>query len=316
MIRISLVACVALVAGCKSKSSSERAATGDPSAKPADRTQATPATTPPPAGPVPALRWTDAEGELLLASGSGDQLEAACGLTGTITATEVSLGGVTQPWTVIQRTGRQFSLPKLDWVIDVGPTGDVVHTVAATPTPLGKVTGLEADDAVPWFGAFVIAAALVQHKLELVSLDGATTLALSGAADLKAWEVKAGGVRVVAKNRDDPRPVFGGKAAFDPGKLTVTRQPPGTYLVEISRDDDALRAAFPADRLTVVEDAQGGLGWRLADDQPAAPFARLTGRAACRAHDQAVGALVWAFLGTDAGAAQLAAKAATTKGPR
>ena len=50
-------------------------------------------------GDVPALRWTDSDGELLLATGGGNKLEGPCGLTGTISATEVELGAGTGPIT-------------------------------------------------------------------------------------------------------------------------------------------------------------------------------------------------------------------------
>jgi len=99
--------------------------------------------------------------------------------------------------------------------------------------------------------------------------------------------------------RDDPRPVFAAKAAFDQSKVTVTRDAGNTYVVDVKRDDDALKAAFDADRYTIVEDAKGELAFKDHNKKPLTPFARLTSRAACRAHDHAVSALVWVYLGTD-----------------
>lgn len=296
-------AALALV-GCKSKSNdANKTATGSGSAtaKPAE-----PAAVKPPTGPVPVMQWTDPEGDLLVASKADGTLEGPCGLTGTITPTDVQLGaGTKEPWSVIRRDGRTFSMAKLDWVIEVSPTGEVVHAQGGTKTPLGKVTGAESDEALQWFGGFVIAAPMIQHKLELESLDGKTKLALSGAADLKSWEVRAGADRVAIRRRDDPKPVFTNKPAFDPSKLEVTMSSPGTYVVQVTRDDDATKAAFPGDKLAVVEDDKGTLSWQTADGGKLQPLAKIMGRTKCRAHDQAVGALVWTYLGTDAGAAQL-----------
>jgi len=315
MIRIALVACLvvvpAIAAGCKSKSKSpdQGAKTTEP-AKPKEPPK--PAGTPPPTGDVPKLRWTDAEGELLLATGEGSKLEGPCGLTGTISAKEVELGaGTKQEWTVIERTGNKFSLPKLDWVIEVSPEGMVTHKRGGAETPLGRVEGIGSDDTkLAWFGALVIAAPLIQHKVGIESLDGSTKLYVQGAADLRAWDARsATGDRIAHKLRDDPRPVFAAKAAFDQSKVTVTRDAGNTYVVDVKRDDDALKAAFDADRYIVVEDAKGELALKDHHKKPLTPFARLTSRAACRAHDHAVTALVWVYLGTDGTTKRLATTA-------
>lgn len=311
MIRIALVAGIAVLAGCKSKpktsdNGSDLGATTTGSATPKEPVK--PAGTPPPTGDVPALRWTDSDGELLLATGQGNKLEGPCGLSGTISATEVELGlGGKQTWTVIERTGNKFSLPRLDWVIEVSPEGMVTHKRGGTETQLGVVKGIDGDDKkLAWFGALVIAAPLVQHKVGIESLDGTTKLYVQGAADLRAWDVRgATGERIAHKLRDDPRPVFATKAAFNQGKVTVSRDAGKTYVVDVKRDDDALKAAFGADRLTVVEQDTGELA--LQDDKKKlTPIARLTSRAACRAHDQAVNALLWVYLGTDGMATRLA----------
>jgi hypothetical protein len=298
MIRIVLVACLAVVVGCKSKSSSDQGAkTTDPVK---DKEPVKPAGTPPPTGDVPVLRWTDSDGELLLATGDGTKLEGPCGLAGTISATEVELGaGSKQTWTVIERTGNRFSLPKLDWVIEVAPEGTVTHKRGGTETQLGVVKGIDGDDQkLAWFGALVIAAPLIQHKVGIESLDGSTKLYVQGAADLRAWDVRGTtGERIAHKLRDDPRPIFATKAAFDQSKVTLSRDAGKTYVVNVQRDDDALKAAFAADRLTIVEQDTGELA--LEDGKQRTPFARLTSRAACRAHDHAVTALLWVYLGTE-----------------
>lgn len=308
MIRIALVACLAVAAGCKSKSSSKDQ--GAKTTEPAAKEPAKPAGTPPPTGDVPVLRWTDSDGELLLASGEGNKLEGPCGLTGTISATEVELGaGSKQTWTVIERTGNKFSLPRLDWVIEVSPEGTVTHKRGGTETQLGTVKGIDGDDKkLAWFGALVIAAPLIQHKVGIESLDGSTKLYVQGAADLRAWDVRgATGERIAHKLRDDPRPVFATKAAFDQAKVTVSRDAGKTFVVDVVRDNDALKAAFRADRLTIVEQATGELA--VQDDKKLTPIARLTSRAACRAHDHAVTALLWVYLGTEGLTKRLAAPA-------
>src|SRR6185436_17139773 len=129
-------------------------------------------------------------GEVLVAS-DGEKLTGACGLTGKITPTEVTLAGDTQPWGSLVRDGRKYSMPRLDWVVEVSTAGMVSHKVGGTETPLGTVTGITGDAELQWFGALVIAAPMVKHELALTSVDGAYKLSLAGAADLRAWEVKA-----------------------------------------------------------------------------------------------------------------------------
>ena len=298
MIRIALVASLAVVAGCKSKKDApDPGAKATEPAKPVEPVK--PAGTPPPTGDVPVLRWTDSDGELLLATGQGNKLEGPCGLTGTISATEVELGaGTKQTWTVIERNGNKFSLPRLDWVIEVSPEGTVTHKRGGTATQLGVVKGIDGDDKkLAWFGALVIGAPLIQHKIGIESLDGSTKHYVQGAADMRAWDVRgATGEKIAHKLRDDPRPVFAAKAAFDQSKVTVSRDAGKTFVVDVQRTDEALKAAFAADRLTVVEQESGEIA--LQDGKKLTPFAKLTGRAACRAHDHAVTALVWVFLGT------------------
>ncbi len=310
MIRIALCASLALVAGCKSKPKTTDHGPGAKTAelaKPAE--PAKPTGTPPPTGDVPALRWTDADGELLLATGQGNKLEGPCGLSGTISATEVELGtGGKQAWTVIERSGNKFSLPRLDWVIEVSPEGMVSHKRGGTETQLGVVKGIDGDDTkLAWFGALVIAAPLIQHKVGIESLDGKAKMYVQGAADLRAWDVRGEtGERIAHKLRDDPRPVFATKAAFDQSKVTVSRDAGKTFFVDVKRDDDALKAAFSADRVTIVEQDTGELAVQD-DKKKQTPFAKLTSRAACRAHDQAVTALLWTYLGTDGLTKRLAA---------
>lgn len=304
MIRIALVAVLAVAIGCKSKSKApDQGAKGSGSAvtKTPDEPPK-PTGTPTPTGDVPVLKWTDAEGELLLATGEGNKLAGPCGLTGTITATEIELGaGGKQAWNVIQRTGGKFSLPRLDWVIEVSADGTVTHKRGGTDTSLGRVEGIDNDAKLAWFGALVIAAPMVQHKVGIESLDGATKLYVQGAADLRAWDARgATGEKIAHKLRDDPRPVFASKAAFDQTKVSVTRDAGNTYIVDVKRDDDATKAAFDADRYTIVENVEKGeLALVDHNKKPSTPFAKLTSRAKCRAHDGAVTALIWTYLGTD-----------------
>jgi len=311
MIRIALVACLAVASGCKGKSKAapdQGPKTAEPT-KPAEPPK--PTGTPPPAGAVPKLRWTDAEGELLLATGEGEKLEGPCGLTGTITSTEVELGaGGKQTWTAIERNGNKFTLPRLDWVIEVAPDGMVTHKRGGSDTSLGRVEGIDDDTKLAWFGALVIAAPMVQHKVGIESLDGATKLYVQGAADLRAWNARSEtGEKVAHKLRDDPRPVFAAKAAFDQSKLSVTRDAGNTYIIDVKRDDDAIKAAFDADRYTIVEDVEKGeLSLVDHNKKPKTPFAKLTSRAKCRAHDGAVTALIWTYLGTDGMTKRLAKK--------
>lgn len=308
MIRIAFLACLVLAAGCKSKSKASAdqvAKTTDPSTP---KEPVKPAGTPPPTGDVPVLRWTDSDGELLLGTGQGNKLEGPCGLSGTISSTEVELGaGTKQTWTIIERNGNKFSLPKLDWVIEVSPEGMVTHKRGGTETQLGVVKGIDGDDKkLAWFGALVIAAPLIQHKVGIQSFDGSTKIYVQGAADLRAWDARGpAGERIAHKLRDDPRPVFATKAAFDSAKVTVSRDAGKTFVVDVKRDDDALKAAFSADRLIVVETETGELA--LEEGKRRTPFARLTSRAACRAHDHAVTALLWVYLGTDGMTKRLAA---------
>src|SRR5262245_15764412 len=110
MLRVSLL-CVALVVGCKSKDKAASGNTG--SAGAGSATAAKPAEPQkPPTGPAPKIAWTDSDGELLVAS-DGEMLTAACGLTGKVTPTEVTLAGDTQPWNALIRDGRKYSMPRL-----------------------------------------------------------------------------------------------------------------------------------------------------------------------------------------------------------
>ena len=119
-----------------------------PNAKPID----------PPKGTAPKLVWKDLEGELLIATDDGKTLTGPCGMTGTLTATDVSMGTQKpEAWNKLLRDGKKYSLPKLDWIIEVSPTGDVVLKQHGDKKPLGNVTGLDTDEAAAWFGAFVVA---------------------------------------------------------------------------------------------------------------------------------------------------------------
>ena len=285
MIRNCLVVCLGLVTACKSKPTTEGAAArGSATTAPA-----VPAT--PPTGPVPALRWTDPEGELVLASGTGDALTSACGVTGTLTPTTVTVAGLTEPWAALQRTGRVFSLPKLDWTIEVSATGAVTHKRGGTDTPLGTVTGLTGDAELAWFGGLLIGAALIQHKVAL-TLPTGRVLELAGAADLRAWEIKEAGQRIASKNRDDPAPVITAPGAGDASKLTVVTTGPGAFEIRRPVGDDA------AEPMRVTE-AEGGALTRQVGTAPPSPLGTLRGRAACKAHDRAVAALLSVALATD-----------------
>jgi hypothetical protein len=293
MIRLSLV-CVALLVACKAKDKPQphAAATtgsGSAAAKPLEP-QA------PPTGPAPKLTWTDTDGELLVAT-DGETLTAACGLVGKVTPTEVSLAGDTQPWTTLLRDGRVYSMPRLDWTITVSDKGLVNHKVGGTETLLGTVTGITTDADLQWFGALVVAAPMVKHQLALTSPDGAYTLSLDGAADLRAWQIKQGTTPIAVRRRADPRPVFTDKPAFATDKVTVSIEAPGKYVVQVVRDDAATKAAFASDAYHLDEHADGTL-WL---DGGKAPFAKLVGRQHCRAHDQAVVALIWSYVASKSG---------------
>jgi len=281
MIRNCLVVCLGLVTACKSKPTPEGAARGSATSPTAGTTA--PAT--PPTGPVPALRWTDPEGELVLATGAGDALTSACGVTGTLTPTTVTVAGLTEPWAALRRTGRVFSLPKLDWTIEVSPTGAVTHKRGGTETPLGTVSGLTGDAELAWFGGLIIGAALIQHKVAL-TLPTGRALEVAGAADLRAWEIKEAGQRIASKNRDDPAPVITAPGARDVRTLTVVSTGPG-----------ALEIRDGAEVATVIE-AAGGALTRQVGTAPPTPLGTLRGRAACKAHDRAVAALLTVALAT------------------
>ncbi|MDX2093526.1 MAG: hypothetical protein SFX73_37120 [Kofleriaceae bacterium] len=301
MIRISLL-CLALVA-CSSKSNNQKqgknagsTGSGSAAAKPIEPQK-------PPTGPAPKITWTDTDGEVLVAT-DGETLTAACGLTGKVTPTEVTLAGDTQPWNNLLRDGRRYSLPRLDWTVEVSDKGMVTHKVGGTETHLGTVTGVTGDAELQWFGALVIAAPMVKHELALTSNDGAFKLSLGGAADLRAWEVKNGNTPIAVRRRADPRPVFMDKPAFATDKVTVSIESPGHYLVQVVRDDAAVKAAFTSDTYRIEENAAGELSIDAAAQgaKPAPkPFAKLVGRQKCRAHDQAVAALIWAFVGSKSG---------------
>ncbi len=299
MVRIAV--CLLLVA-CSSKKKDDAPANVGSAGSGGVAAAPEPVATTPPAGPVPALRWTDPDGELLLATGAGSTLEGPCGMTGTITSTDVELAGQKEAWTKVTRQGRAFSLPKLDWVIEVSAAGDVVHKRGGTETPLGKVTGADTDDALAWFGALVIGAPMIQHRIGLQSPDGSHQVWLSGAADLRAWDAKdEAGARVASRNRDDAAPVLrGAKPAHDPSKLSVEERGPRAYQLIVA-DDGPTRALLPGP-LDITEAEDGTLTWKAAGlKQKPSPLGTLVDRKACKAHDRAVPALIWAYLASDKG---------------
>ncbi len=284
MIWRRLVLSMALVTACKAKATPEG---GPPAGGPPPATSAAPA---PPPGPAPTLRWTDPEGELVLATGPGDTLTSACGVTGALTPTTVTIASLTESWTPLRRAGRVFSLPKLDWQIEVDAAGAVTHERGGTDTPLGTVTGLTGDAELAWFGGLIIGAALIQHRVTLTTAAG-RTLELSGAADLRAWEIKEAAKRIASKNRDDLAPVFTAPVAPDVSKLGVVATGPGAF--EVRTLDDAAAAV-----VTVTEAAGGTLTRQVGTAAPT-PLGTLRGRAACKAHDRAVAALLTVALATD-----------------
>ncbi|HVK88559.1 MAG TPA: hypothetical protein VM513_30785 [Kofleriaceae bacterium] len=301
MVRIALVL-LALIAACKGKAAKQAGAgsAGSAAAKAAEL----PAPQPPPTGSAPKIVWTDTDGEVLVAT-DGEVLTAACGLTGKVTPTEVTLAGDTQPWNNLLRDGRTYSLPRLDWKIVVSDKGMVNHKVGGTETLLGTVTGLTGDAELQWFGALVVAAPMVKHELALTSWDGAYKLSLGGAADLRAWEVKQGTTPIAVRRRGDLRPVFTDEPAFATDKVTVSMESPGNYLIQIVRDDGALKAAFTSDTYRVHEHDNGELSIDAtpqgAKPLKPKPFAKLVGRQKCRAHDQAIIALLWSFVASKSG---------------
>jgi len=300
-IRISFL-CLTLLVACPSAGSGERAETGAAgvgtgAAKPAEAVK-------PPTGPAPKIVWTDTNGEILVAS-DGETLTSACGLTGKLTPTEVTLAGDTQPWGVLVRDGRRYSRPLLDGVIEVSPQGMVTHKVGSAETPLGEVTGLTGDAELQWFGALVVAAPMVKHELALTSIDGTFKLSLTGAADMRAWEVKRGATPIAVRRRAEPRPLSQDAPAFPTDLVTVSIDSPGHYLLQVVRDTDAIKAAFPRETTRLNESADGTKLELMAivNGKPLKPrpFATLVGRQKCRAHDEAVAALIWSFVASKSG---------------
>lgn len=253
----------------------------------------------PPSGAAPKLAWKDPEGELLIATDDGKTLTGPCGMTGTLTATEVAMGTQKpEAWNRVMRDGKKYSFPKLDWVIEVADTGDVVLNQHGTKKPLGTVTGLDSDEAAAWFGAFVAAAPMVQHQLEWTGHDGAKWT-VGGSADFRSWTITAGGAKLSSRERADPAPLLlGDTPAWDPKSIDVTIDGGGKYRVTIKRDNDATKAAFAADTYNVSEADDGTL--TITDKKPLV-IGKLAGRAKCRAHDQAVPALLWTLFASKPG---------------
>lgn len=319
MHRLALV--VLLVAACKGKESPPRevpvgagsgsattpAGSGSGSAvsaaKPID----------PPAGTAPKLAWKDPEGELLVATEDGKTLIGPCGLTGTLTATEVAMGTQKpEPWNKVLRDGRTYSMGTLDWKIEVSPSGEVVLKQHGDKKPLGTVTGLDTDEAAAWFGAFVVAAPMVQHTLQWTSPDGKATLAIGGAADFRAWTITEGTTKIASRERQDPAPLLApgpDKPAWDPLKINVAIDGVKKYVVSVKRDDPATAKAFTSDLYTITEADDGALSMLPATGTAKAgspiPLGKLTGRAACRAHDQALPALLWTLFASKSGHAKV-----------
>ncbi len=268
-----------------------------PNAKPID----------PPTGAAPTLEWKDLEGELLISTTDGRTLTGPCGMTGTLTPTEVSMGTQQpEPWNKLLRDGRKYSLPKLDWVIEVLDSGEVILKQHGEKKPLGTVTGLDTDAAAVWFGAFVIAAPMVQHAIEWTSPDGTSTLTINGAADFRGWSISEGTTKLASRQRQDAAPVLAGdKPAWDPMKVNVAIDGPKKYIVAVKREDDATKAAFPADTFIVTEADDGTLQIEPTEKGQPTKLGKLTGRAACRAHDQALPALLWTLFATKSGHAKV-----------
>lgn len=263
----------------------------------------------PPKGTAPKLVWKDPEGEVLIATEDGKTLTGPCGMTGTLTPTEVAMGKQKpEPWNKILRDGKKYSLPKLDWVIEVSPEGEVVLKHQGDKKPLGTVTGLDTDEAAAWFGAFVIAAPMVQHEIEWVSPDGKSKLAIGGAADFRAWSITEGTTKLSTRQREDPAPLLAGdKPAWNPMSIDVKIDGPKKYIVTVKRDDDATKAAFAADSYTVTEGDDGTLTMVPTSDAKKKPIqlGKVVGRAACRAHDQAMPALLWTLFASKSGHAKV-----------
>jgi hypothetical protein len=309
MIRIAVVY-VALIGACRGSHSSEHAELSRPESSAGSGAQIAKlakVAEPPPTGPAPKIVWTDTHGEILLAS-DGDRLSGACNVSGKITPTEVSIGTDSQLWSAVVRDGRAFSIPQLPWKIVVGADGHVIHQAGTTETPLGTVTGLTSDAELRWFGALVVAAPMVQHRLELLSLDGAYKLQLVGAADMRAWEVRSGTTPIAQLGRTDPGPVFADKPAFATDKVAVSIvDDDNRYFIHVTRDDETMKAAFPSDSgslmtsdYLVTEGSDGALAIRFGDSA-ARPFAKLVGRQKCGAHREATAALILSFIASKSG---------------
>lgn len=265
----------------------------------------------PPKGTAPKLEWKDNEGELLIATSDGKTLTGPCGLTGTLTATEVAMGTQKpEAWNKLLRDGKKYSLPKLDWVIEVSPAGEVVLKQHGDKKPLGTVTGLDSDEAAAWFGAFVVAAPMVQHHIEWTSPDGKTKLDIGGAADFRAWTVSEGTTKLASRQREDQAPLLAGDPpAWNPMSINVAIDAAHEYVVAIKRTDDATKAAFPYDQYAVTEATDGTLSAKpvgsFEKTPPPLALGKLAGRVACRAHDQALPALLWTLFASKSGHAKV-----------
>ncbi|CAN5916671.1 hypothetical protein BH11MYX2_BH11MYX2_39800 [soil metagenome] len=305
------VLAIALIAGCKSKASTPDhtdPATGSSttgSAASGSSGQEGSGRFPSVSGPAPKLEWKDADGELLVAS-DGGTLKGPCGLVGTISATDVSMGKVAaQKWNLIRQNGRTFTMDKLDWVIDIAASGGITFTRGGKKTPLGSVTGID-DASLPWFAALIVAGPMVQHELTLQV--GAEKLVLQGAADLKSWDIRDDkGTRLASRGREDPAPLLiGDKPAWDPMKVKVTQNGDG-WDIAVDRSDDSTTGSFDSaafgatikdgaihivDR-NAPKDSDKPTHWNL----PTSDM-KLTGYTKCAAHDRAVTALLWAAFTT------------------
>jgi hypothetical protein len=202
-----------------------------------------------------------------------------------------------QPWDVIKRDGRKFSMGTLDWVIDVAPTGEVLFVRGGKKTPLGKVSGLT-DDNAAWFGALIVAGPMVQHALTLEVGD--QKLAVHASADGRSWDiVDDKGAKLATREREDPAPLLvGDKPAWDPTKIKVT-QNGKQFDIAVDRSDDKTKESFDADAFTATLEADGTIKVvDLSAPKKAPRTMKLGGYQACAAHDRAVAALLWAAFAT------------------
>ena len=262
---------------------------------------------------LPKLRWTDVDGELVLAfDGTDDRLLGACGAVGRVNEKEVEVGKTRVQWSAVPRTGRRYALATFDLMVDVNDRGEVMIEQRGKKIAGGKVTGTDTEAGARWFAAFIVGAALVDLDLGLTSSDGSLALELHGPTDMKSWQVELDGQAMAKQVRGETAPTYRGVPApdLDPKAVVVKPGAGGSLVVHVPEGK-----VYPDRHYTVIEDADGTLRIKpTSGKKPPVAFAKLRGRKKCKPHDVAVGVLVQTFVWSEAGAKLL--RAGDTLAPR